>query len=92
MIVAHFVTHTHTQKNALDTTGTIIDNEHGPAITVELVEGTRESLYWERVPEKVRRQAVLRTLGSDVNMPDNGGSFEAQQQGEGGGRRKRRRR
>ena len=32
------------------------------AITPELVLGKREELYWEKVPEKVRRQAVEKAL------------------------------
>jgi len=29
---------------------------------MELVEGKKEELYWEKVPEKVRRQAVQNAL------------------------------
>jgi len=29
---------------------------------VELVEGKKEELYWEKVPEKARRQAVQNAL------------------------------
>ena len=32
------------------------------AIVLELIEGKREELYWEKVPEKVRQQAVQSTL------------------------------
>lgn len=31
---------------------------------MELVTGKREQLYWEKVPEKVRRQAVQKALAS----------------------------
>lgn len=31
-------------------------------IIVELVEGKKEELYWEKVPEKSRRQAVQNIL------------------------------
>ncbi|KAF7295696.1 RRM-3 domain-containing protein [Mycena indigotica] len=33
------------------------------AIKAELITGTREEVYWERVPEKVRQQAVMRLVG-----------------------------
>lgn len=64
------------------------------AIAVELVQGRREEVYWDRVPEKVRRQAVMKALGVDGG--GGGGSGPAAQDGrdgvEGGGKRKRRRR
>lgn len=31
-------------------------------IAMELIQGKREELYWEQVPEKVRRQAVARAV------------------------------
>ncbi|KAJ3556880.1 hypothetical protein NM688_g1782 [Phlebia brevispora] len=38
----------------------------GKAISMELVIGERESLYWGKVPEKVRRQAVAKaSMGTD---------------------------
>ena len=33
------------------------------AITVEIVRGKKEELYWEKVPEKIRRQAVQAAAG-----------------------------
>jgi hypothetical protein len=38
------------------------------AITTEIIEGKKEEVYWEKVPEKVRRQAVdkaVRALSGD---------------------------
>lgn len=31
---------------------------------MEIVDGTREELYWGKVPEKVRRQAVEKAAGN----------------------------
>jgi hypothetical protein len=33
-------------------------------ITIEVVEGTREELYWMKVPEKLRKQAVEKAVFS----------------------------
>jgi hypothetical protein len=38
------------------------------AITLERVLGRKEELYWEKVPEKVRRAAVDRARGGSVDM------------------------
>jgi len=31
---------------------------------MEIVQGKREELYWDKVPEKVRKQAVQRAVGA----------------------------
>ena len=38
---------------------------------MELVEGKKEELYWEKVPEKARRQAVQNALklSGDTDTP-----------------------
>lgn len=33
-------------------------------IDVEVVRGKREAVYWEKVPEKVRRGAVAKVVGA----------------------------
>jgi hypothetical protein len=40
-------------------------------IVVELVEGKKEEIYWEKVPDKVRRQAVQNVLrfSGDGDVP-----------------------
>jgi ribosomal protein L4 len=38
---------------------------------MEIVQGKREELYWEKVPEKVRRQAVQKAI-SQIQMIPNG--------------------
>jgi len=47
------------QANALDGEGKATKGDEKP-IVVEIVEGKREELYWERVPEKVRRESVAK--------------------------------
>ena len=56
-------------------------------LAVEAVGGEREELYWGKVPEKVRRQAVERAVTGAALSSDKGaaGAEEA------GGKRKRRR-
>ncbi|KAG2141646.1 hypothetical protein BD769DRAFT_1626178 [Suillus cothurnatus] len=42
------------------------------AITTEIIEGKKEEVYWEKVPEKVRRQAVekaVKALGKQPSAP-----------------------
>jgi len=43
------------------------------AITTEIIEGKKEEVYWEKVPEKVRRQAVEKVVkvlsGNQPLMP-----------------------
>jgi hypothetical protein len=66
--VSYFTTHLTTQERGLDDKGTIVDNESGSKpITVELVQGKREELYWDKVPEKVRKQAVHKAVSTQSN-------------------------
>ncbi|KAH9939331.1 uncharacterized protein BXZ73DRAFT_76042 [Epithele typhae] len=62
------------QSTGLDAIGTGAPNGSQKPIEVELVAGERESLYWERVPEKVRRDAVRRAImhleGGDAGADD----------------------
>jgi hypothetical protein len=55
------------QSHGLDDTGTNtnLDDADFKPITVEIVRGRREQLYWEKVPEKVRRQAVQKVTADD---------------------------
>ncbi|KAF8901130.1 hypothetical protein CPB85DRAFT_1473488, partial [Mucidula mucida] len=50
-----------TQDTGLDGTG--VEGGTTP-IEMEIVQGRREELYWDKVPEKVRVQAVDKALGS----------------------------
>ncbi|KZT29467.1 hypothetical protein NEOLEDRAFT_1175152 [Neolentinus lepideus HHB14362 ss-1] len=58
-LVAHFTSHQTAQSDGLDSTGTQAPDK-GKAIQVDLVTGTREEMYWGKVPEKVRREVVAR--------------------------------
>lgn len=63
------------QSQGLADSGTPPDAQHH-AVSMELVIGKREELYWEKVPEKVRREAVRRAVdilqsgGVDANAED----------------------
>jgi hypothetical protein len=35
---------------------------------MEIVQGKREELYWDKVPEKVRKQAVQKVVNTQVQM------------------------
>lgn len=65
-LVSYFSTHSIRQTSGLDGVGSMSAPAHtsSPASTVipELVLGKREEVYWEKVPEKVRRQAVEKAL------------------------------
>jgi xRRM domain len=50
------------QVDALDQIGSAPTGSR-PRIELELVEGKREELYWDKVPEKVRSVAVARLQG-----------------------------
>ncbi|KAG5636960.1 hypothetical protein H0H81_006264 [Sphagnurus paluster] len=64
-LVEHFTKCPTVHGSALDNTGVPASSET-LAVLVELVTGRREEVYWEKVPEKVRRQAVTKALGSAV--------------------------
>lgn len=75
------------QPQGLADSGTPTDVQQN-AISMELVLGKREELYWEKVPEKVRREAVRRAVdliqGTTVDVE---GAYADPQEG-----RKRKRR
>ncbi len=70
-LVAHFSDDPVVQTTGLDDTGSS-PSANKKAITVEVVDGTREELYWLKVPEKIRRQAVEKAVlggqSPQVNM------------------------
>jgi xRRM domain len=61
ILVDHFTRDPKKQTHGLDDIGTAVD-PHTDAIIMEIVRGRREELYWEKVPEKVRRKAVLESV------------------------------
>lgn len=69
-LVEHFNTRLLTQLTGLDAEG-IVPSTPAKPIVMELVEGKKEELYWEKVPEKSRRQAVQKvlTLSGDADAP-----------------------
>jgi hypothetical protein len=87
ILIKHFMLHPVSQSTGLDDVG--ISPGGGNPIKVELVVGKREEFYWEKVPEKIRRQAVenaitLMHTSSTTNIKNN----RADENGE---RRKRKR-
>ena len=60
-LVEHFDTHSLAQSTGLDADGVVPSMQMKPII-MELIEGKKEELYWEKVPEKARRQAVQSAL------------------------------
>lgn len=93
ILTDHFTANRTTQSGALDDKGSITSQE-GHAISMEIVQGKKEGLYWQKVPEKVCRQAVQKALSQMYG----GEAGEAQGEkhdlegAEGKGRRKRRKR
>lgn len=59
MLVKHFAANSIKQSSGLDAVGV---SASSGAITMELVQGVKEELYWNKVPEKVRNQAVQKAL------------------------------
>ncbi|KJA29702.1 hypothetical protein HYPSUDRAFT_125971 [Hypholoma sublateritium FD-334 SS-4] len=59
--VAYFSAHPTRQTSGLDNSG-VVSEASDATIAPELVFGKREEVYWEKVPEKVRRQAVDKAL------------------------------
>ena len=60
-LVEHFSAHLLAQSTGLDADGVVPSAPKKP-IVMELVEGKKEELYWEKVPEKARRQAIQNVL------------------------------
>ena len=81
ILIDHFTSHPTAQTRGLDDMGTSPAGTHA-GLVVEIVQGKKEELYWEKVPEKVRRQAVQKAiselqakellLDEDVTMNSNG--------------------
>ncbi|KAH0588221.1 Protein pof8 [Termitomyces sp. J132] len=95
ILVNHFLSNQTIHSNGLDETGKPSDGT-SPPVLMELVPGKREQLYWEKVPEKVRRQAVQKALASvqDASALNvgNGRGDEDGCEGEGDTRKRKRRR
>ncbi|KIJ57234.1 hypothetical protein M422DRAFT_40734 [Sphaerobolus stellatus SS14] len=69
-LVSSFSESSIAQKDSLDQEGHDPSSSR-PAITIELVQGKREELYWEKVPEKIRQAGLHRLctgLGGEENV------------------------
>lgn len=89
------------QRQGLDSTGAEGDAEGGGTkpISMEVVEGAREELYWSKVPEKIRREAVRKAIaqasstgGKDGDAKEHVDTAQEEDAGEQEGKRKRKRR
>ncbi|OBZ70321.1 hypothetical protein A0H81_09605 [Grifola frondosa] len=77
------------QMQGLDSTGSL--SSSGKAISIEIVDGTREEIYWSKVPEKVRREAVQKAISlSSTQSADYGNAQDIHDSTEGKRKRKRR--
>ncbi|KDQ64102.1 hypothetical protein JAAARDRAFT_27728 [Jaapia argillacea MUCL 33604] len=73
LLVEHFATFPIIQRDGLDAEGAKLlstsstsKGQEGQPIEVEAVTGKKEDLYWDKVPEKIRRAAVERALRGAV--------------------------
>ena len=70
-----------TRAHGLDTTGRT-PLEDDKSIVMERVRGKKEELYWDKIPEKVRRQvvdkAVTAQLASGAEAPESAPQYDAQ--------------
>ncbi|KLO07908.1 hypothetical protein SCHPADRAFT_859587 [Schizopora paradoxa] len=67
-LVEHFNAARILQSNGLDADGTK-DMDSSNVISMELVQGRREELYWEKVPLKIRQQAIAKaTSGAQTTV------------------------
>jgi hypothetical protein len=62
LLVDYFDVQAIAQASGLDVGMRQDESGKSEAISVELVQGKKEEVYWEKVPEKVRKQAVLKAL------------------------------
>ncbi|KAJ7589965.1 hypothetical protein C8J56DRAFT_936570 [Mycena floridula] len=85
VLVEYFAKHLLRQSSGLDKTGTPTTNS---PLSLELVPNMPEELYWSKVPEKVRREAVAKAVRlTNGNATKNDAEAE-----EGNGRKRRRKR
>ena len=94
LISQHFTQNPTVQGRGLDDSGTPISsmNPGMKAIIIEVVEGKREEVYWQKVPDKVRRQAVEKAILALSGGTGGDGVNEETEREEGRRRKKRRKR
>ncbi|KIJ20484.1 hypothetical protein PAXINDRAFT_96673 [Paxillus involutus ATCC 200175] len=66
LLTEYFIEQPTAQFHGLDATGRSPAGDDKP-ISVEIIQGKKEELYWEKVPEKVRRQAVDKAVKAQHN-------------------------
>lgn len=59
ILVTFFSSQRFVQKDGLDV-GSILSTSKESIIEMELVEGSREEIYWEKIPEKIKREATTK--------------------------------
>ncbi|CDO77216.1 hypothetical protein BN946_scf184747.g29 [Trametes cinnabarina] len=100
-LVSAFQARAIVQRQGLDDAGTVLpddspEEERAKAISTEIVQGTKEELYWSKVPDKVRREAVRKALVQMSSTSDDttGEAAEdaAEDDGQGSKRKRKRRR
>jgi xRRM domain len=67
-VVEHFATHGIVQSDGLDEAGTHTSADK--TVAVEMIIGKKEEIYWEKVPAKVREQAVQRAMVGEYETSD----------------------
>ena len=94
LISQHFTQNLSVQERGLDDSGTSISsmNSGMKPITIEVVEGKREEVYWQKVPDKVRRQAVEKAILALSGGTGGDGVNEETEREEGRRRKKRQKR
>ena len=55
------------QVNGLDNAGVSLSSRTSNNIEVELIQGIKEEVYWNKVPEKVRKQALSKAYPEVTN-------------------------
>ena len=86
----HFTSKRLTQSNALGDSCEVLEPDAtSMPIGIEIVQGRKEEMYWQKVPEKVRRAALEKvTSGLDGNGDGGRGATKEEMSGK---KRKRRR-
>lgn len=89
-LARHFAEHPTVQTQGLDGVGSAESAGKKPFV-VEIITGEREALYWGKVPEKVRRQAVEKAVLGDRGGDKTGDKRTDASIENGGSKRKRKR-
>lgn len=58
------------QSHGLDSVGTTSDKQGRVPIITELVQGTKEKIYWEKVPDNVKAQLRAKAQAAANGQPE----------------------